>query len=162
MLDNLPEPKEVGSAVRELRETHIRIFRQVRNATGQSQRRQKGGYDLRVKGPAIEVGDTVLYRKHELRPGEAKSFKMAYREPLYTVVEKLSDVNFRISGTDIDGKIVHYNNILRVDAPDRSMDAAVQTRGVAIPPASERPRRERRPPPGLQDYVVDPVGSKVA
>jgi hypothetical protein len=118
--------------------------------------------DLRVKGNVIEVGDMVLYRKHELRPGEIKSFKMAYREPLYTVVEKLSDVNYRISGTDIDKKVVHYNNILRVDAPDRSMETTIQTRGVAIPPTDERPRHERRPPRGLQDYIVDPVGSKVA
>jgi hypothetical protein len=162
VLDNLPAPKEVGSAVRELQETHICIFRQVRKATGRAQRRQKSGYDLRVEGAVIEVGDMVLYRKHELRPGEAKSFKMAYREPLYTVVEKLSDVNYRISGSDIENKVVHYNNILRVDAPDRSMATAVQTRGVAIPPADERPRRERRPPPGLQDYIVDPIGSKVA
>jgi hypothetical protein len=104
----------------------------------------------------------VLYRKHELRPGEARSFKMAYREPLYTVVGKLSDVNYRIRGSDIQDKIVHYNNIVKVDAPDRSVTDAVQTRGVALPPVEERPRRERRPPPNLQDYVVDPIGSKVA
>jgi hypothetical protein len=139
VLDKLPARKEVGAAVRELREMHMRIFRHVREATGQAQRR-KVGYDLRVKGEAIAVGDHVLYRKHELRPGEARSFKMAYRGPLYTVVAKLSDVNYRISEDDLQNKVVHYNNIVKVNLPDRDMADAVITRGVALAPIEERPR----------------------
>jgi hypothetical protein len=87
---------------------------------------------------------------------------MTYREPLYTVVAKLSDVNYHISGDDLQNKVVHYNNIVKVNAPDRDMADTVITRGVALAPTEERPRRERRPPQHLQDYVIDPVGSKVA
>ena len=164
-MGRLPERKEVGAQVRELREKHLAISRIVRENTGQAQRRQKLHYDLRVKGDPIEKGDVVMYRSIPLNPGEMRSFRMAYGEKQYTVVEKLSDVNYRIT----DGgkpKVVHFNQLKLIK---RAEDSA----GEAEPGNSEnqvenpenspvrRSERSKKPPAHLQDYVVEKPSSHV-
>ena len=94
-----------------------------------------------------------MYRSFPLNPGEIRSFKMSYHEPKYTVVDKLSDVTYRIS----DGKgtkVVHYNQLKLIKDADPPADAADE----------ENPRRSeraRRPPAALTDYVVEPQGPKI-
>jgi hypothetical protein len=85
-----------------------------------AQQRQKGYYDLKVKGPEIQVGDRVMYEdKTNLRAGEIRSLRLPYKTSLFQVARKLSDVNYKIMPDGGLGptKIVHYNQIKRVEGP---------------------------------------------
>jgi hypothetical protein len=75
-----------------------------------AQQRQKGYYNLKVKGPEIQVGDRVMYEdKTNLRAGEICSLRLLYKMPLFQVARKLSDVNYAITPDGGQGpmKIVH-------------------------------------------------------
>jgi hypothetical protein len=87
-----------------------------------AQQRQKGYYDLKVKGPEISKGDFMVYEDQtNLRAGEIHSLRLPYKTPLFEVARKLSDVNYEITpdGGQSPTKIVHYNQIKKVKGPGR-------------------------------------------
>ena len=144
---NTPDEKEVGVAVRGLRNTQRRIYEQVMEATGSSLRRQKRNYDRLVAGPEIKVGDLVRYENHQADDLD-KSFKPKFRDVLYRVVERLGDVNLRIESVDadkVDKRVVHYNQLKLVDQP----------RSVL------RPQRNAGMPARFEDYDLDDGAPKV-
>ena len=173
ILDNLPPRKDVGASVRDVKETHERIAREIRKQTGEAQRRQKKGYDVRIKGEEIDAGDTVMFRAHILNPGELRTLRKRFQEPLYTVTQKLSEANYKIkSPIDQSERIVHYNNILKVQGPDREAvpnlqemfppaGAATSIETVQESPEVRRSTRERNRPRRLDDYNVDSIGNKL-
>ena len=112
---SVPQAKtEVGVAVRNLRARQNRMFEAVFESMGRSLASQKRLYDLKVKGPEIKAGDTVLYRSFTPQPHEVKAFKSMYRKELYTVVRVLG-VNLLIKEQNDEGegsnRIVHYNQV---------------------------------------------------
>ena len=136
---NLPDGKSVDVSVRGLRDTQRKIYAKVMEATGSSLRRQKRNYDRLVAGPEISVGDTVRYEEYRMTEID-KSFKPKYRNCLYNVTERLSDVNYRIEEINAekpDKRIVHYNQLKRVEEPR---------------PLNARPNRVIRRPGRFDDF----------
>jgi hypothetical protein len=83
MADDLPWVQDVDVVVRNLQERQKRMFQVVSWATGVALQRQKGYYDLKVKGPEIQVGDRVVYEdKINLRTGEICSLRLPFKELL--------------------------------------------------------------------------------
>jgi hypothetical protein len=81
MANNL---QDVDDIVRDLQVCRKRMFQAVSRATGVAQQRQKGYYDLKVKGPEISKGDFVVYEdKTNLRAGEIRSLRLPYKTPLF-------------------------------------------------------------------------------
>ena len=163
LTSDLPVAQDVDVVVRDLQERQKRMFRAVSHATGLAQNRQKGYYDLRVKGPEIQVGDSVVYEdKTNLRAGEIRSLRLPFKAPLFQVVEKLSDVNYRIASDGGQGKIVHYNQLRKVEGPDRApgeetIPAAGQPDEAAQPPLEPRKSgRIRKRPERLGADTRDP------
>ena len=153
----LPDRLDVGTQVRELREKHLAIAKVVRSNLGQAQRRQKVNYDLRVKGEQIKEGDKVFFRSYPLNPGEIKSFRMAYNEPQFTVLKRLSDVNYLIS----DGKstkVVHFNQLRLVKTINGDEDEDDTDSQTDSP---RRSQRSRRPPARLFDYQRESENPKI-
>jgi hypothetical protein len=144
MADDLLSVQDVDVVVRGLQECQKRMFQAVLRATGMAQQRQKGYYDLKVKGPEIQMGDLVVYEdKTNLRAGEIRSLRLPYKMPLFQVARKLSDVNYEITPDGGQGptKIVHYNQIKQVEGP-------VRTPGDEVPaeiPADEAIQAEQQP-----------------
>jgi hypothetical protein len=123
MADDLPLVQDVDVVVRDLQERQKRMFQAVSRAMGMVQQRQKGYYNLKVKGPEIQVGDWVVYEdKMNLRAGEICSLRLPYKTPLFQVARKLSNVNYAITSDGVQGpmKILHYNQIKRVEGPARA------------------------------------------
>jgi hypothetical protein len=106
---------------------------------GVAQQRQKGYYDLKVKGPEISKGDFMVYEDQtNLRAGEIRSLRLPYKTPLFEVARKLSDVNYEITPDGGQGptKIVHYNQIKKVKGPGRVPGDEI--------PETEVPRKEAK------------------
>ena len=98
-------------------------------ATGSSLRRQKRNYDRLVAGPEISVGDTVRYEEHRISELD-KSFRPKFRNCVYRVVERLSDVNYSIEEINAekpDKRIVHYNQLKKVLEPRTKNDRPSRT-----------------------------------
>jgi hypothetical protein len=71
MADDLPFVQDVDVVVRNLQKRQKRMFQAVLWTMGVAQQSQKGYYDLKVKGPKIQVWDRVIYEdKTNLRSGE--------------------------------------------------------------------------------------------
>jgi hypothetical protein len=144
MADDLPLVQDVDVVVRDLQERQKRMFQAVSRATGMVQQRQKGYYDLKVKGPKIQMGDLVVYEdKTNLKAGKIRSLRLPYKTPLFQVVQKLFDMNYEITPDGGQGptQIVHYNQIKRVERPAR-------TPGDEVPdkiPADETIQAEQQP-----------------
>jgi hypothetical protein len=121
--DDLPLVQDIDdSMIRDLQEHQKKMFQAVLRATGVAQQRQKGYYDLKVKGPEISKGDFVVYEvKTNLRAGEICSLRLPYKTPLFQVACKLSDMNYEIMPDSEQGptKIVHYNQLKKVKGPSR-------------------------------------------
>ena len=146
-VSNLPEDRTVDVAVRGLRDTQRRIYEKVLEATGSSLRRQKRYYDRLVAGPSIQVGDLVRYENHQVDELD-KSFKAAFRNTVYRVMELLGDVNLRIESVDAekpDARVVHFNQVKRVP----------EVR------AGSRPKRNAGRPARLEDYDLTDGTPKV-
>jgi hypothetical protein len=143
MADDLPLVQDVDVVVRDLQERQKRMFQAVSQAMGMAQQRQKGYYDLKVKGPKIQVGDRVVYEdKTNLRAGKIRSLRLPYKTPLFQVARKLSDMNYAIMSDGGQGpmKIVHYNQIKRVEGPARALGDEVPDK-VPADEAKQQPRR---------------------
>jgi hypothetical protein len=143
MADDLPLVQDVDVVVRDLQERQKRMFQAVSRATGMAQQRQKGYYDPKVKGPEIQLGDRVVYEdKTNLRAGEIRSLRLPYKTPLFQVARKLSDMNYAITSDGGQGpmKIVHYNQIKRVEGPARAPGNEVPDK-VSADEAKQQPRR---------------------
>jgi hypothetical protein len=98
MADDLPSVQDVDVIVRDLHKSQKRMFQAVSRTTGVAQRRQKGYYNLKVKGPEISTGDFMVYEdKTNLRAREIRSLRPPYKTPLFQVTRKLSDVNYEIT-----------------------------------------------------------------
>jgi hypothetical protein len=131
MADNLPSVQDVDVVVRDLQERQKRMFQAVSRATG-------------VKGPEIQVGERVVYEdKTNLRTGEIRLLRLPFKEPLF---RKLSDVNYEITADGGQGKIVHYNQIKRVEGPARALGDEVSDKVSAdeATPAVQQPRKSGR------------------
>jgi hypothetical protein len=118
MADDIPSVEDVDVVVRDLQERQKRMFQVV-----SAQQRQKGYHNLKVKGPEIQVGDLVVYEdKTNLRAGKICSLRLPYKTPLFQVALKLSNMNYEITPDGGQGptKIVHYNQIKRVEGPARA------------------------------------------
>ena len=111
-----------------------------------------------------------MFRAHILNPGELRTLRKKFQEPLFDVVERLSDANYKIRSPDGEVKVVHYNNILKVHGEDRVIDPNLQEKfpprsSMETVPTSEAPRRstrERNRPQHLDDFEVEAVGTKLA
>ena len=111
-----------------------------------------------------------MFRTHILNPGEMRTLRKRFKEPLYLVTKKLSDANYKIKFGEGVEKVVHYNNILKVSGEDRQVDPTFQqhfppitsTQAVQASQAPRRSTRERNRPPRLDDYEVEAVGEKLS
>jgi hypothetical protein len=115
-IGNLPEsmPADAPEYLLSLGDRLAEAHSQVRQNLQRYQRKQKIIYDSRVRGPTIDVGDTVLEYSPALQPNEAAKFHNYWKGPA-KVIEKISDVNFRIRHENSKkSRIVHYNNIRKV------------------------------------------------
>ena len=131
--DDLPKEAHVDESVRGLRERQARLFKKVSKATGQALRRQKDYYDRNVRGAEIAVGDKVRYENHGRNPTLDKSFQLSYLNKLFTVSERLSDVNIKIVDEAGNEKIVHINQIKKVPASDAAQEVRRSSRRTRIP-----------------------------
>jgi hypothetical protein len=61
MADDLPLVQDIDVVVCDLQEHQKRMFQAMSRATGVAKQHQKGYYNLKVKGPEIQVGDRVVY-----------------------------------------------------------------------------------------------------
>ena len=161
MSDNLSAAQDINVVMRDLKERQQKMFKEVSQATGQSQWRQKSYYDLGVKGPEIEVGDAVHYEdRTNLHAGEIKSLWLPYKAPVYRVAEKLSDVNYKIAADDGSAKIVHYNQLKKLDGPGRVPEEGAEATDdlTVVPeaPSARRSERERKHPVHLGTDARDP------
>jgi hypothetical protein len=161
MADDLPSVQDVDVVVCDLPERQKRMFQAVSRATGVAQQRQKGYYDLKVKGPEISVGDFVVYEnKTNLRAGEICSLRLPFKDPLFRVIRKLSDVNYEITSDGGPGKIVHYNQIKQVKGPARDLEEEeppAETLEEGEPPAAALEEEEPRgaiPIDGVADGIL--------
>jgi hypothetical protein len=162
MADDLPSVQDVDVVVRDLQECQKRMFQAVSRATGVAQQRQKGYYDLKVKGLEIQVRDRVVYKdKTNLRTGKIRSLRLPFKEPLFRVTRKLSDMNYKIMADGGQGKIVHYNQIKWVEGPAQAPGDKVPDKVPAdeATPAEQQPRRSgraRQRPEHLGSDACDP------
>jgi hypothetical protein len=83
-----------------------------------AQKRQKGYYDLKVKGPEIQVGDSVVYENEtNFWTSEICLLRLPYKTPLYQVVQKLFDDSYQIA---LDGGL-GPTKIVYVDALNQTV-----------------------------------------
>jgi hypothetical protein len=84
----------------------------------------------------------VYEDKTNVRAGEIRSLRLPYKTPLFQVARKLSDVNYAITSDGGQGpmKIVHYNQIKRVEGPARSLGDELPDK-VPADQAEQQPRR---------------------
>jgi hypothetical protein len=86
----------------------------------------------------------VVYEdKMNLRAGEIRSLRLPYKTPLFQVAWKLSDVNYEITPDGGQGptKIVHYNQLKKVQGPDRVPGEAEVPAEETSDDAEWQPRR---------------------
>ena len=99
------------------------------------------------------MGDQVLYWQFALRQGEAKAFRQTYHDPVYNIVDWLSEVNYRIIGDDLpNGKVVHYNALQKILQEDRDpqggsehLSDMPEPNGPPADVLEDAPRRSGRP-----------------
>jgi hypothetical protein len=142
MADDLPLVQDIDVVVRQERQK--RMFQAVSRATGVAQQRQKGYYDLKVKGPEISKGDFMVYKyKTNLRAVEIRSLRLPYKTPLFQVARKVSDVNYEITPNGGQGpmKNVHYNQLKKVKGPGRILGDEIPEAEVPAKEAEQQLRR---------------------
>jgi hypothetical protein len=147
MADDLPLVQDIDVVVCNFQEHQKRMFQAVFQATGVAQQRQKGYYDLKVKGPEISKEDFVVYEdKTNLRAGEICSLRLPYKTPLFQMARKLSNVNYEITPDGGQGptKIVYYNQIKKVKGPGRVPGDEILEAEVPTKEAEQQPRRSGR------------------
>jgi hypothetical protein len=105
--------QETVTFVQQLRGELEVAFERVRQRLGAAQRRQRTHYDKNGQNGSFAVGALVLLKNHHLRPDEVSKFHRKWKGP-YRVLEKLSEVNFRVenvTGGRIRRTVVHLNNM---------------------------------------------------
>ena len=77
-----------------------------------SHQRNKKRYDKHGLFSPYSIGDLIWLHVPAVKPGRTKKFALQWRGP-YTVIDKLSDTNYRIQlvGSSAKSLVVHHNRM---------------------------------------------------
>ena len=102
----------IPSFVNKLHTSLHSAYAAVRAHIAASHQRNKTRYDKHGFFSPYAIGDLVWLHVPAVKPGRTKKFASQWRGP-YTVIDKLSDANFRIQlvGSSAKSLVVHHNRM---------------------------------------------------
>ncbi|PAA74169.1 hypothetical protein BOX15_Mlig001265g14 [Macrostomum lignano] len=130
--------------VQEIKQNLLHAHERIREGRETVQRRQKMNYDRKVKGKAIQKGDSVLLYYPCLEMGEKSKFHINWRGPV-KVLEKLSDALYRVQDPTQPQKtkVVHFNNLRPVQVQTEAADGQETREEIGRASSGKtRPRRD--------------------
>ena len=98
--------------VKDLHDSLRTVYSQVREGIKKSHQRNKTRYDQHTVNMHFSIGDQVWLYVPAVKTGTTKKFASLWRGP-YTVVDKLSALNYRIQLLGVPNKtlVVHHNRL---------------------------------------------------
>lgn len=138
-----------------LKEKLCTAYETVRATLKVSQKRQKDYYDNRIAGKHIEVGDKVLLFNPAVKPGMTHKLSCPWGTEPYTVVEKISDIDFRIKRGKQKTKIVHYNRLKKYPIHKDGDETEIQTQ-PSCPDDTRKSEKGKRKRNVLEQQVAAP------
>jgi len=105
------QEQEKTQYVSSLRRNLETAFQRVRTNITTSQRRQKDYYDRKVSGKQIDVGNKVMLFNPSVKPGLSQKLHCPWEKEPYTVIQKISEVDYKIRKGNAKPKIVHFNRL---------------------------------------------------
>jgi hypothetical protein len=93
-------------------------YKTVSEANRKSHRTNKRYYDRRAKRRSFVAGDYVYLYNPARRPGKSSKFNLPWAGP-FLVLEKISDLNYAISGSRDKKMVVHINRFKFAHGVDR-------------------------------------------
>ncbi|KAG7175851.1 hypothetical protein Hamer_G009876 [Homarus americanus] len=110
-------PEETTSYVKSLQKRSMEVQQQVRGALEFSGEVMKSNYDGNASQVCYEDGDKVWLYNPQRKKGQSPKLQSLWEGP-YTVVERLSDVTYRIRGRrKAQPKVVHVNHLWQYHGP---------------------------------------------
>jgi len=129
------EPKSMN-ALSELQETH----KTAKENNDRARRRQKKGYDINVRGGALEVGDHVLVKKLAFKGTHKLEDK--WEQDAYTVVEKANPEIpvYKVESEDGKQRTLHRNHLqpLYIASPCENATSSSKPRKAKSPVTSNK------------------------
>ena len=86
-------------------------FQKVRTNTDTAQNRQKDYYDKNVSGKELKVVDQVMLYNPAVKLGRSPKLHCPWERQPYDILEKMSDVDYKIRKRNGKAKIVHFNRL---------------------------------------------------
>ena len=159
------EPEDVLSPVRnELITDRNMIFAKMWNLAKEtarerlieSQVKQKQYYDKGTKITNYEMGDQVLLKELDDKPGK---FNMRWEGP-YTVIGKTSGVNYKLRKRDGTNYVTHVDRMKRFHTKDTAPPPVHQRKASTNEPSAPNDSNEQAPTTKTTANSVQPVPSK--
>ena len=116
-LSSEAETHENANRLENLKSSLKRAYQEVRKNSKRSHQVNKQYYDRKAKVRTFEPNDIVYLFNPSIKPGLSKKFKNPWTGP-YKVVEKLSDLNYRIQNLLGKEFVVHVNRLKKAFNPD--------------------------------------------
>jgi hypothetical protein len=120
-----------------LKSSLLRAYKAVRLNNRKSHQKKKVDYDKKAKERKFEVNDKVHLFCPAKKPGKCQKFRSYWRGP-YIIVQKLSDLNYKIM--DKKGKefVVHVNRLKKsYDPTPWNIETVRRPRQKVTPPDTE-------------------------
>ena len=86
-------------------------FQRVRTNTDIAQNRQKDYYHKQVSGKELKVGDHVMLHNPAVKLGRSPKLHCPWERQPYDILEKMSDVDYKIRKRNGKANIVHFNRL---------------------------------------------------
>jgi len=105
-----------------LRERLKSSFEKVRDNITRAQKRQKDYFDRKVSGKTINVGDKVLLYEPAVKVGQSPKLHCPWGKEPFEVIQKVSEVDYKIWKGRLKPKIVHFNRLKVFVEPEEEED----------------------------------------
>ena len=107
------EEKEVAEYVKEVALSLKDAYEKVRHNIEEAHKANKRRYDDKESGDRFSIGDLVWLHVPAIKQGRTKKFSNLWRGP-YTVIDKTSNVNYKIQLVDANKPLIVHRNRLKL------------------------------------------------